>query len=750
MDQSQSPICGRRTHLHPARSILAEAATAHQLFPSFCYWKTLLLTCVVMTFVAGSATAQNAPCVPNINYPCVYVANAGSNTVSVINATTDKVIGIPIAVGTSPMGLAITPDNKSVYVANNGSDTVSVIDTTTNSVIASVSLRGSPTQGAITPDGTLAYIVEPLSDLGTTFIEIIDTKTNLLIPVFFTSPGVTNPTAIAFNIDGKFAYVADTCTVSGIPEACMDVIDTTKDQVVNAIPISSTIPQLAASVAVTPGGALICMSVDDPNAQLEVACVSSSNFNNISITPIEPTAVASDYGFAVTSNGLLYAAEPSDSAVAVLDTNTVPPSLKNTINVGNSPAGVTVTPDGAFVYVTNANDSTVSIIKTATNSVSTTLSGFSNPQGVAAMPSIPATILTQPANQTINFGGTATLSVAASGTAPLSYQWYSGKSGDVTNPIPGATGTSISIGLLPAGASFWVQVSNVVGSVNSNTATITVRPPPAPTITTQPVSQTIDVGQTATLTLVAAAPAPLTINAQWYQGESGDTSKPIAGANGSSFTTPALTSTTSYWVQVSDEGGSVNSNTAIVTVIEPPLTISPGQSTQVAVLVTSPTGSPVQVGFACTIVTDPNGQNPRLALDLGITCHSNPLTITLSKVPQSVTIVVNTTGPASALLVPGRGNRTWFCALWMPLLAITLGGGLAAPRSARGGAFRSVAPAALVVLLLLFASCGGGFTVPSVAATPAGSYQLTIVDYPAQGPSSGFVQTSLIVPLTVI
>ena len=68
----------------------------------------------------------------------------------------------------------------------------------------------------------------------------------------------------------------------------------------------------------------------------------------------------------------------------------------------------------------------------------------------------------------------------------------------------------------------------------------------APTITTQPKSQTIKSGKTATMSVVATGTAPLTY--QWYKGASGTTTSPISGATSASYTTPALTATTSYWV----------------------------------------------------------------------------------------------------------------------------------------------------------------------------------------------------------
>src|SRR5208282_831830 len=123
----------------------------------------------------------------------------------------------------------------------------------------------------------------------------------------------------------------------------------------------------------------------------------------------------------------------------------------------------------------------------------------------AVMPSITA----QPTPQTVTAGQTATFSVAASGTAPFSYQWQ--KNG--TN-ISGATAASYTT---PAtvtgdnGSKFEVVVTNSVGSTPSQKATLTVNPAGvAPTITTQPANQTVTAGRTATFSVVAAGTATLT------------------------------------------------------------------------------------------------------------------------------------------------------------------------------------------------------------------------------------------------
>jgi YVTN family beta-propeller protein len=66
-----------------------------------------------------------------------YVANMGSNNVSVINTATNALVAT-VTVGDQPSDLALTPDGSRAYVTNNNSGTVSVIGTATNTVVATV------------------------------------------------------------------------------------------------------------------------------------------------------------------------------------------------------------------------------------------------------------------------------------------------------------------------------------------------------------------------------------------------------------------------------------------------------------------------------------------------------------------------------------------------------------------------------------------------------------------------------------
>jgi subtilisin family serine protease len=122
----------------------------------------------------------------------------------------------------------------------------------------------------------------------------------------------------------------------------------------------------------------------------------------------------------------------------------------------------------------------------------------------------------------------------------------------------------------------WSGLVVTGGRLNMFTALLSLN-----TITTSPASQTITSGQTATMSVVTTGTAMLTY--QWYVGTSGTLTTPIAGATASSYTTPALTHTTSYWVRMSNPSGTANSATVTITVLSAPaITTQPPNQTVIA------------------------------------------------------------------------------------------------------------------------------------------------------------------------
>ena len=80
--------------------------------------------------------------VENITTVAVYVANVDSNTISVIDPQSNTVVENITNVGEGPRFIETLGDY--IYVANSDSNTVSVIDSTTYTVVKNISTVGEP------------------------------------------------------------------------------------------------------------------------------------------------------------------------------------------------------------------------------------------------------------------------------------------------------------------------------------------------------------------------------------------------------------------------------------------------------------------------------------------------------------------------------------------------------------------------------------------------------------------------------
>lgn len=89
----------------------------------------------------------------------------------------------------------------------------------------------------------------------------------------------------------------------------------------------------------------------------------------------------------------------------------------------------------------------------------------------------------------------------------------------------------------------------------------------APTITSQPVSQTVSYGGTAVLSVGASSPNGNAPSFTWFQD---DGSLPVSIASGASFTVPNVTSVRRYYAQAQNACGFVNSAAAVITPKPPP------------------------------------------------------------------------------------------------------------------------------------------------------------------------------------
>ena len=183
-----------------------------------------------------------------------------------------------------------------------------------------------------------------------------------------------------------------------------------------------------------------------------------------------------------------------------------------------------------------------------------------------------AAISTQPADASVVAGSPASFSVAAVGSAPLSYQWHSSNDGGKNfAPISGATSPSFAIVATAPGENgmrLRVVVSNDLGSVTSSTATLTVTAATiAPAITVEPADVAVTEPAPASFHVTATGTS---VVYAWQSSSDGVTYAPVAGAaNAPTLDVAATTTAMSgqrYRVVVSNTADSVTSSGALLTV----------------------------------------------------------------------------------------------------------------------------------------------------------------------------------------
>lgn len=162
---------------------------------------------------------------------------------------------------------------------------------------------------------------------------------------------------------------------------------------------------------------------------------------------------------------------------------------KNDSNIGENLPSYTTPP-------TTQPDSGAIYTVVVSNSVSTITS---DPATLTVVPPGAApTITTQPHSVAVTEGATANFTVVAAGTAPLRYQWRKKEGNTVVgSSSPGLTITNAATA--QAGI-YTVTVTNDIGSVTSQEATLSVTPPTVVTVDVSPANVTLEAGVTRTFT----------------------------------------------------------------------------------------------------------------------------------------------------------------------------------------------------------------------------------------------------------
>jgi hypothetical protein len=190
----------------------------------------------------------------------------------------------------------------------------------------------------------------------------------------------------------------------------------------------------------------------------------------------------------------------------------------------------------------------------------------------------------------------------------------------------GAASATFTVSTNAVTASTPITIAASYGGVN-RTATLSVNPTVVPpSITTQPVSQTVTASQTATFAVSATGTAPLSY--QWSRSGTA-----IPGATTSTYTTPPTTTADNgaqFTVVVRNSAGSVASNPATLTVVQPLPNLSS--------LTLNPTSVVGGLQFSTGTVTL---SAPAPAGGVQVTLHTSNTGV--ANIPSSVTIPAGAT-----------------------------------------------------------------------------------------------------------
>jgi YVTN family beta-propeller protein len=140
----------------------------------------------------------------------VYVSSERDGCVTVFRSAAFDAPGKVISTGAQPAYFLESPDKRRLYVSNAGGDTVSVIDTTSDRVLGTVLLRPSAVRGlpgatplgmALSPDETRLYVA--MADMNA--IAVVDTRKKAMLGYI---PTGWYPTSLVASPDGATLLVA--------------------------------------------------------------------------------------------------------------------------------------------------------------------------------------------------------------------------------------------------------------------------------------------------------------------------------------------------------------------------------------------------------------------------------------------------------------------------------------------------------------------------------------------------------------
>lgn len=305
----------------------------------------------------------------------VYSADQTSNTVSVIDAGTNTLLGT-IALGDprpnvlgalykkeiDVHGLGFSPDGGLLAAISVTSNAVTLIETATNRVRGTVYVGRAPHEGFFTPDGRELWVAVR----GEGYVSVIDPvalRETRRIP---TSDGVA---MVIFRPDGRYAFVNSSRTAE------MAVVDVATHAVVRRIPMPSAFsPNLAAS----PDGLEVWATLKDVG---KIVIIDAQSFAVLGTLDTGP--VTNHVNFVTTATErLAYVTVGGENVVKVYRRNGGAPSLVTTIATSDTPHGLWPSADNTSVYVGLENADSVAVIDVALQRVKAQIAVGQAPQAL--------------------------------------------------------------------------------------------------------------------------------------------------------------------------------------------------------------------------------------------------------------------------------------------------------------------------------------------------------------------------------
>ena len=294
----------------------------------------------------------------------VYVPNSDSNTVSVIDPLTYKVID-QFPVGLLPQHVTPSYDLKTLWVDNDQGNTLTPIDPATGKPGKPVPVT-DPYNLYFTPDGRYAIAVaERLQRL-----DFLDAQTMKLHHSLSTPcPGVDH---LDFTADGR--YLVASCEFGGR----MIKVDVAKEKVVGTLALSSgAMPQ---DVKLSPDGKVFYVADMMSNG---VWLIDAHSFRKIGFVP---TGAGAHGLYSSRDSRYLYVSNRDEGSVSVIDFATRKVVTKWRLPGGASPDMGGVSADGGVLWLSGRYDSEVYAIDTKTGQLLARIPVGHGPHGLCVYP----------------------------------------------------------------------------------------------------------------------------------------------------------------------------------------------------------------------------------------------------------------------------------------------------------------------------------------------------------------------------